>query len=124
MPFGETRDVALGQNTPVTKKPSALVMPLPAHEQNLGAPDSGEWQFYSGSSADFETTMTHAASAGAVTARARYQIETDWDYAYLEATSDGTTWTPLETSLSTEEDPNEQNQGSASPAPPTVPGST
>ena len=68
--------------------------------------------FYSGSSADFETTMTHAASAGApLTARARYQIETDWDYAYLEATSDGTTWTPLETNLSTEDDPNEQNQG-------------
>ena len=111
VPFGETRDVALGQNTPVTKKPSALVMPLPPHEQNLGAPDSGEWQFYSGSSADFETTMTHAASAGAVTARVRYQIETDWDYAYLEATSDGTTWTPLDTNLSTDEDPNEQNQG-------------
>ena len=41
------------------------------------------------------------ASAGAVTARARYQIEEDWDYAYLEATSDGTTWTPLDTNLST-----------------------
>ena len=111
VPFGETREVALGQNVPVSKKPSALVMPLPDHERSLGAPDSGEWQFWSGAGADFETTMTHPASAGAVTARVRYQIEEDWDYAYLEATTDGTSWTPLDTNLSRDTNPNEQNDG-------------
>lgn len=114
VPFGESRDVALGPNTPVTKKPSALVMPLPPHEQDLGAPASGSWQFWSGSGADYETTMTKSvtvAAATPITAKVRYQIEEDWDYAYLEATSDGTTWTPLETNLSTDADPNAQNDG-------------
>jgi immune inhibitor A len=113
VPFGETRDVALGPNTPVTKKPSALVMPLPAHEQDLGAPDSGDWMFWSGSGPDFESTMTHPVTAAAATpvkARVRYQIEEDWDYAYLEA-SDGTTWTPLDTNLSRDTNPNDQNDG-------------
>ena len=103
-------------------------MPLPPHEQDLGAPDSGRLAVLERRQGDdFETTMTHAVtSAGhrAHRSRSRYQIETDWDYAYLEATSDGTTWTPLDTNLSTDTDPNEQNQGTASPAPPTVPGST
>ena len=114
VPFGESRGVVLGPNTPVTKKPSALVMPLPPHEQDLGAPASGSWQFWSGSGADYETTMTKSvtvAAATPITAKARYQIETDWDYAYLEATSNGTTWTPLDTNLSVDTDPNEQNQG-------------
>ncbi len=61
----------------------------------------------------FETTMTHAVTGAgtAVTARARYQIEEDWDYAYLEATTNGTDWTPLETNLSRDENPNNQNDG-------------
>ena len=114
VPFGETRDIALGPNTPVSKKPSALVMPLPPHERNLGTPASGDWQFWSGSGADFETTMTKqvtVSGATPISAKVRFQIEEDWDYAYLEATTNGTTWTPLDTNLSRDTDPNEQNDG-------------
>ena len=56
--------------------------------------------------------MRSAVGGHALTARVRYQIETDWDYAYLEATADGTTWTPLETNrVRPRTDPNAQNQG-------------
>jgi immune inhibitor A len=111
--YGDSAAVELGPNTPVGTKPSALVVNLPPHEQDLGAPDSGDWMFWSGSGESFESTMTHAVSGGgtAVTARARYQIEEDWDYAYLEATTNGTEWTPLDTNLSREENPNDQNDG-------------
>ncbi len=113
VPFGQTRDVALGQNLPVSKKPSALVMPLPPHERVLGDPASGDWQFWSGSGADMDTTMTRDVDVAAdtpLTAKARFQIEEDWDYAYLEA-SDGTTWTPLDTNLSRDTNPNGNNDG-------------
>lgn len=40
-----------------------------------------------------------------------YDIEQDWDYAYLEVSTDGSTWTPVQTNLSTSEDPNGQNAG-------------
>ena len=37
---------------------------------------------------------------GALTAKVRYDIEEGYDYAFLEATSDGETWTALDTSES------------------------
>jgi immune inhibitor A len=41
-----------------------------------------------------------------------YSIEDDWDYAYLKVSTDGgTTWTYVETNLSTTTDPNQQNEG-------------
>jgi immune inhibitor A len=41
-----------------------------------------------------------------------FDIETDWDYAYLIASTDGgTTWTNVHTNLSTNTDPNDQNFG-------------
>jgi immune inhibitor A len=47
-----------------------------------------------------------------VTAQVRYEIELDWDYAYLIASDDGgATWTNVETNLSTDDNPNGQNFG-------------
>ena len=48
------------------------------------------------------------SGGGALTAKVRYDIEEDYDYAYLEASSDGgTTWEPVHTSESddTEQSP-------------------
>ena len=58
--------------------------------------------------------MTHAAQVAVdtpLTARVRYQIEEDWDYAYLEATSDGTTWTPLKTNRYPRDQPAQPEPG-------------
>jgi immune inhibitor A len=111
---GERAKLQLGTNVPVSKKPSALVIELPPHERELGPVDSGEFMFWSGAGNLIENTMTRdVAVAGdtPLTARVRYQIEEHWDYAYLEASSDGTTWTPVRTNVSREENPNGQNDG-------------
>ena len=56
--------------------------------------------------------MTHAVTGGgALTARVKYQIENNYDYAYLEATSDGTTWTRVQTNRSSTTNPNGANLG-------------
>ena len=51
--------------------------------------------------------------AGAsLTAQVRFDIEADWDYAYLIVSTDGgTTWTNVATNLSTNTNPNGQNFG-------------
>jgi immune inhibitor A len=47
-----------------------------------------------------------------ITAKVNYDIEQDWDYAFLVySTDNGATWTSLETNLSTTTDPNGQNKG-------------
>ena len=53
---------------------------------------------------------TSSPSAGPLAAKVNYQIEKDWDYAYLEANVGGT-WTPIATNRSTTTNPNSQNQG-------------
>ena len=113
---GEHKAVQLGPNTPNTKKPSALISLLPDKDQlvDIGAPYAGSWMFWSGQGNNLENTMTHtvtAAAATPLTAKVRYAIEKDWDYAYLEATSNGTDWTPVHTNLSTATNPNQQNDG-------------
>jgi immune inhibitor A len=82
----------------------------------LGAAYEGSKVYYSGSGDDINTTMTKqfALPAGAVnlTAKTRYNIEEDWDYAYLRVSADnGATWTNVPTSLSRTTDPNGQNEG-------------
>jgi immune inhibitor A len=51
--------------------------------------------------------------AGAqLTAKVKYNIELDWDYAYLVASTDsGATWKGVHTSLSSETNPKKQNFG-------------
>ncbi len=47
-----------------------------------------------------------------LTAQVKYNIELDWDYAYLVVSTDnGATWQSVETNRSTTTDPNGQNQG-------------
>jgi immune inhibitor A len=80
-------------------------------------PEAGDgYYYYSGQGNDLDTTMRRAAPVTSDTSiifRANYDIELDWDYAYLQYSSDGgTTWTPLETSLSTTTNPYGQNFGS------------
>jgi immune inhibitor A len=69
--------------------------------------------FFSGKGDDVDNAMSKALSAAAPTAisfRATWDIETDWDYAYLEAQVGGA-WQPVATSASTSTNPNGQNFG-------------
>ncbi|MEP7333378.1 MAG: immune inhibitor A domain-containing protein [Terracoccus sp.] len=104
----------LGTNAPASKKSvQALFTVLPEKQValDIGTPFAGEKMYWSTSGDEIETTMTHAATAGVLSAKVSYDIEQDWDYAYLEASPDGSTWTPVATNLSTTDNPNEQNQG-------------
>ena len=86
--------------------------------EQLQAPD-GEDPFYyfSGADNDLDNSMTHELAAPLaadteMTFRTWYDIEEDWDYAYVEASSNGgENWVALDGTLSTDEDPNGQNFG-------------
>lgn len=111
---GETSKHKVGRNdTATVNGTQALFVVLPDKQVplTLGDPYAGEYMFWSTQGDELETTMSHAAAPGALTAKVKYSIEVDWDYAYLEASPDGATWTPVATNRSTTTDPNGQNQG-------------
>ena len=89
-----------------TKKAQAMFIVLPelVLPLELGAPceGCGTSYFYSGSGDGLNNTMSRTVAAGgALTAKVRYDIEPDFDYAFLEAsTTGGTTWLPITTNLS------------------------
>ncbi|WP_309068631.1 immune inhibitor A domain-containing protein, partial [Microbacterium sp.] len=101
-----------------TRGAQAAIVDLPDGEQFIEVGDAfeGTQHLYSGSGDNLDVTATSpeftVPEGGALTAQVSYDIETGWDYAYLEATTDGgATWAPVETNLSTTDDPNDQNAG-------------
>ena len=59
----------------------------------------------SGNNLDTRLTKAFALPAGgSVTANVNYITEDHWDYAFLEASPNGTTWTPVLTNLSSTDD--------------------
>ena len=114
---GTTTGMRLGPASFTTKQPQGAFVLLPDKEveSNIGAPYEGSNFYYSGAGDDLDNFMTKAVTlpAGAtLTAKVRYEIELDWDYAYVVASTDGgATWTGVETNLSTDTDPNGQNFG-------------
>jgi immune inhibitor A len=73
--------------------------------------------YYSGQGNDIETTMRRSLGSALgsdteLTFRTDYDIEEDWDYAYVEySDDDGATWHSADGDLSTSTNPNGQNQG-------------
>lgn len=114
---GERSRHNLGPANGATKNPQALFVVLPDKQVDvdLGAPFAGTQFYYSGSGNDLDNVMYKQVTlpAGAsLTAKVRYQIELDWDYAYVVVSTDGgATWTSVPTNLSTDTDPNGQNFG-------------
>jgi immune inhibitor A len=92
-------------------------LPNYIHKQTVFAPEGSDpYYYYSNQGDDLDNTMTRTlpaplSSAKVLTFRTQYDIEEGWDYAYVEYTTNGTTWTPINGNLSTEDDPNAQNQG-------------
>jgi len=115
--LGDNKEFELGPAEGATRgKFQALRVNLPNYTKTttLFAPDGTDPNYYySGQGDDVDNSMTKAFSATAATPvsfRANWNIETDWDYAYLDALVGGV-WQHVQTSASTTTDPHGQNFG-------------
>ncbi|MGA3486778.1 immune inhibitor A domain-containing protein [Micromonosporaceae bacterium DT55] len=101
---GQRRTMTLGPQEYNSAKPQGVVVVLPQKEVtvDLGEPYAGQAQYFSGSGDDLDTTMTRTfdltgKSSAALSMKARYAIEEDYDYLYLEASANGgQSWTALD----------------------------
>ena len=114
---GQKSEHKLGPMEFNTKQAQGLFVILPKKTvvTNVGAPFAGSYYYYSGAGDNLNSFMYKSFNlpAGAtLTAKVKYNIELDWDYAYLVYSTDGgATWTSLETDRSTSTNPNGQNFG-------------
>jgi len=102
--FDSTHKVRPAQSSDSSTVSDGVVVLLPDKKvpSELGAPcpDCGEAYYYSDQGDSLNNTMTREVTdGGALTAKVRYDIEANYDYAFLEASSDGgQTWTGVDTS--------------------------
>ena len=114
---GKSSSHKLGPMEFNTKQAQGLFVILPKKSvtTNVGVPYAGSSYYYSGAGDNLDRFMYKAYTlpAGAtLSAKVKYNIELDWDYAYLVySTDNGATWQSLPTSLSTATNPNGQNKG-------------
>ncbi len=115
---GESSSHKLSALETNTKQAQSLVVVLPDKEVTtvLGAPYAGSYFYHSGAGPDLDTTMTKPITLGAgpinLSFQGRWHIETCWDYAYLQvSTNGGTSWTNIHTSASDPGNENGQNDG-------------
>ncbi len=100
----QKKTVAMGPQEYNTKKAQGAVVVLPKKNvtSDNGAPASGTKQFHSGSGDDLANSMTAdvdltGKSAAELTAKIRYDIEEAYDFAYVQASTDGgANWTSLD----------------------------
>jgi immune inhibitor A len=110
--YNQKASVKLGPSNYTTKQAQHLVVLLPDKQVDfpVGAPFAGSYQYFSGSGNDLDNSMTRSVSlpAGTVSflAKVKFEIELDWDYAYLTVNGN-----PVATNLSTNTNPNGQNFG-------------
>jgi immune inhibitor A len=111
-PGDKQASIKLGPAEANTKQAQAAIVLLPDKQVTvqLGAAATGSKYYYSGTGDDRDVSMTKSvtlpAGSPSLTAQVRYNIEQDWDYAYLTVNG-----TPVATNLSTTTSPNGQNFG-------------
>lgn len=92
-----------------------VVLPDKLVVTNIADPYSGDYFYYSGAGNNLDNYMYKSfnlASGSSLTAMVNFDIEFDWDYAYLVVSTDGgATWDGVATNWSTTTDPNGQNFG-------------
>ncbi len=114
---GEKSEHKLGPAETNTKQAQGLFVVLPDKEvtETLAEPYAGDFFYYSGAGNDLDSVMYKEfdlPASAELTAQVNFDIEVDWDYAYVVASSDGgATWTGVPTDRSTATDPNGQNFG-------------
>ena len=114
---GQKSEHKLGPAETNTKQAQGLFVVLPDKEvtEEIAEPYSGSYFYYSGAGDNLDNWMTKSfnlAAGSTLAAKANVQIEVDWDYAYLVVSTDGgANWDNVDTSLSTNTNPNGQNFG-------------
>jgi immune inhibitor A len=114
---GQKSDHKLGPMEFNTKQAQGLFVVLPKKPvvTSVGAPYAGSAYYYSSAGDNLNNYMYKAVNlpAGAtLSAKVKYNIELDWDYAYLAySTNNGATWTGIQTNRSTTSNPYGQNYG-------------
>jgi immune inhibitor A len=114
---GKKAEFKLGPMEFNTKQAQGVFVVLPKKTvvTNLSAPYAGSKFYYSSAGDNLNNFMYKSftlPAAATFSAKVKFNIELDWDYAYLVYSTDGgATWTPLQTNLSTTTDPNGQNKG-------------
>ncbi len=118
---GKHKKVTLGPAEGATAgQAQAIRIDLPDYKQTVTifAPEGSDPDYYySGQGDDLDNTMTQSlasplAADTELTFRANYDVELDWDYAYvLFSTDGGATWEHADGNLSTDTSPNGQNLG-------------
>ena len=115
---GEQTTIDLGPSYHATGRPQAVVVNLPpgvSEAIEVGPPIEGSTYLYSDRGDGLDNSVTSPAftvpESAQLTAKTAYDIESDYDYAYVEASVDGGPFDSVETSLSTDEDPHGLNLG-------------
>jgi immune inhibitor A len=107
----------LGPAETNTKQAQTVFVILPRKQvvTELATPFEGSQFYYSGSGDNLDNFMYKSfnlAPGSTLSAKVNYEIELDWDYAYLVVSTDGgANWTNVATNLSTNTNPNGQNFG-------------
>lgn len=110
--YGEKASIKLGPAETNTKQAQQVIVNLPDKmvEFNLGSPYAGAYYYHSGSGNNLNNSMTRQVTlpAGSVqlTAKVRYALELDFDYAYVTVNG-----LPVPTNLSADTNPYGQNFG-------------
>jgi immune inhibitor A len=115
-PGEKTSEHKLGPAEYNTKQAQGLITVLPDRKvtSNVGTPKTGSWMYYSttGDALNVSMSKSFAVPTGntTLTADINYSTEPDFDYAFLEVSTDnGATFKPVATSVSTATDPNGNN---------------
>jgi immune inhibitor A len=100
---GKAKTIELGPQEYNTAKAQAAVVVLPDKNvtRDLGAPFAGSKQYFSGNDDNLDTTLSKTvdlstATTASLNLKGRYTIEQDYDYLYVEASTDGKSWTALD----------------------------
>ena len=110
--YTQMGSVKLGPASTNTKQAQQLVVVLPDKQVDfpVGAPYAGDYQYFSGSGNELDNSMTRSVTlptgSPSLAAKVKYEIELDWDYAYVTVNG-----TPVHTNLSVMTNPNGQNFG-------------
>jgi len=102
--YGANAQVKLGPADRAGKTPQAILVNLPDKtiKTDYNTPHSGDFEWWGGSADNLNTKLTRtvdlttAGTSASLSAWAKYDMETDYDYLYGEVSNDGgATWTQV-----------------------------